>query len=165
MKKETSRAYITTHIFLRDNIYYHWKSFYNHLIDGPEHMIQYLLDMWNNINKDTINPNFHLIDIDRAVTKDDFAIFTQHINNTTVFFFCFPEPDSYQAQAKCVALALCEDIPRYFTMEISYQRGEQKVYMVCEWCPEKDNFIHNNYGAMKEDSIDEFVDKVADLLK
>ena len=165
MKKETSRAYIASHIILRNNIFYQWETFFNNFQKGNEYMRQYLCDIWNSIDDTTINPDFYLNDIDRKVSKDDFYIFMKKINDFYVIFFVFPEPDSAMAQAKCVALVVGGTVPRYITMEISKINGTQKSYMACEWHFENNNFVHYNYGSMQQNTINEFIDIIKDLLE
>lgn len=163
MKKESSRAYISSHIILRNNVFGHSKDFYNNLISGPANMKQYLYDIWNNITPETINSDFELSDIDRKVTKDEFDVGYKIINNTYVFFIGFPDPDSYHAQAKCVALILGKDMPRYITMEIARPNGTEDNFMVCEWCIKDNGFVHNNYGRMHGNCINDFIARVTEL--
>lgn len=155
-KKKTSRAYMLSHIVLRNEIYGKWNEFHDHLNKGPENMKQYLCDLWYSITQDKINQDFYLADEERKVTIDDFNVTANMLSNMQIFYFIFPEPDSFMAQAKCVALVLAPNMPRYFTMEIMKEENRQKQYIVGEWKVKDRQFVHYNYGRMEKNTIDAF---------
>ena len=83
------------------------KSNFNKILkDGPESMKDHLAKLWNDISPDDINKDFELTDKDRVITKNDFDVTMNHVGDYPVFYFIMPDPDSVQAQAKCVALAI-----------------------------------------------------------
>lgn len=164
-KKKTSRAYMLSHIVLRNEIYGKWQVFNEHLNKGPQDMKQYLCDLWYSITQDKINQDFYLADEERKVTIDDFDITANKQADLQIFYFIFPEPDVFMAQAKCVALVLAPNMPRYFTMEIMKEENGQKQYIVGEWKVKDRQFVHYNYGKMEKNTIDAFSYCVGSILQ
>lgn len=113
-------------------------------------MKQYLCDLWYSITQEKINQDYYLVDEERKVTIDDFDITANKQADLQIFYFIFPEPDVFMAQAKCVALVLAPNMPRYFTMEIMKEENGQKQYVVGEWKIKDRQFVHYYYGEMEK---------------
>lgn len=146
-----------SHIILRNEIYNNWGNFNNHLNAGLGDMKKYLCDLWNGITEKNIAEGFVLSDKNRIVTEDDFNVTMNKAGNIKIFYLILPEPDSIQAQAKCVALALTPKLPRYFTMEIEeHYFNKTSYYLFGEWIIENGNFVHRNYGKIPNGTIDNF---------
>lgn len=164
-KKKTSRAYMLSHIVLRSEIFGNWRKFNEHLNKGPEEMKKYLCDLWYSITNDKINQDFYLVDENREIKPEDFDITANIHENMKIFYIIFPDIDSFMAQAKCVALVLAPNMPRYITMEIANEENGQKKYMVGEWKIKDNKFVHYNYGRMEKDTIAAFSYCVSSILK
>lgn len=147
---------MSSHILLRNEIYAHWREFDECLKRGPQAMKQYLYNLWYSITNETINQDYCLVDEERKISPNDFKITTNSYNNIQIFYFTFPEPEVFMAEAKCVALALTPNTPRYFTMEITSKENEDKKYVIGEWRLKDNQFVHYNYGAMEKDTVDAF---------
>ena len=52
---QISRAYIVSHIRIRDEIFNDWGNFNKILKDGPESMKEHLAKLWNDISPEDIN--------------------------------------------------------------------------------------------------------------
>ena len=165
MDIELSRAYYLSHILLRNNVFFNWEEFNNHLKLGPDLMKEELVKMWNSIDDKAFKNEVTIKDKNRVVTVDDFDIVLKKIVGIPVFIFKFPEPQIYDLQAEAVALALCKKEPRYITMEIWSPEEEDKHYTVAEWIVEHRDFMHRNYGKLRENDIREFERYVERLLR
>lgn len=162
---QISRAYIVSHIRIRDEIFNDWGNFNKILKDGPESMKEHLAKLWNDISPEDINKDFELTDKDRVITKNDFDVTMNHVGDYPVFYFIMPDPDSVQAQAKCVALAITPTRPRYFTMEISKKmNSEETYYIMGEWMFKDGNFTHLNLGPIPNGTVANFASHVSVVL-
>lgn len=162
---QISRAYIVSHIRLRDEIFSDWNNFNIILNEGPDKMKEHLAKLWNDINPEDLNSGFVLTDKDRVIGVNDFDITMNHVGDCPVFYFIMPDPDSVQAQAKCVALALTQSRPRYFTMEISKRlNSEETYYIMGEWILKDNNFTHLNIGPIPNGTVANFASHVSFIL-
>ena len=171
---ESSRAYYMSHILLRNEIYGNWAKFIEALKAGPDEMQTYLANMWNDIDAKYFKEGVVIRDIDRKVTKQDFSISIENINDVLTVFIIFPELDSYMAQARVVAIALCEKYPRYITMEIwteqeilmnqKLKEGYPLGYTVGEWQLKEQGFEHINYGRLPDATMECFVSFIGNTL-
>jgi hypothetical protein len=166
MEPQTSRAYIASHILLRHEVYSNWKNFYENVNKGPENMKVFLADLWNNINEKNVKKGMEIIDKDRSVTKDDFDISANKLQNMQTFYFIFPDSDFEMAQAKCVALVFAPQMPRYFTMELSkINENNEREYIIGEWTIENNSYTHVNYGSLEKNTIEFFAGKIDTILE
>ena len=165
MDNETSRAYIASHIKLRNEVFGNWQAFNKALCSGLDVMKKYLSDMWNSITeKDTMN-GFRINDLNRSISESDFNVTHNVLNGINVFYIIFPEPTIIQAQAKCVAVALTPNLPRYFTMEISSNYfTKEPYYILGEWQIENGCFKHVNYGPLNHNTIESFASGILQIL-
>lgn len=173
---ESTRAYYMSHILLRNKIFFEPDEFGKKLSDGPQVMKQYLKDLWESIDQKFFNEEVNIKDIDRKVEIDDFKITNAMVQDKNIFFFQMPEPDSYDTQAKCIALVLERGgKARYITMEIWTQREIELIkeingteampqYSIGEWIFTGNDFEHKNLGKIKGDSIDTFASAVAQIV-
>lgn len=166
MNKETSRAYIMSNITLRNEIYRNWKEFNNILNEGPTNMKRYLSNMWNTISQRDISEGWILKDLERKIDENSFNITMNEINDISIFYFIFPDLDLLQAQARCIALALTPNIPRYFTMERAIHINNKELYYIMgEWQFINGKFIHKNYGEIPNGTIENFSYHVLNLIR
>jgi hypothetical protein len=162
---ETTRAYFMSHIVLRDKMFFEPKEFSEKLGAGPQVMKQFLADLWNGIGQDYFKEGTVVKDIDRKIVPEDFNITNAMVGDNNFFFFTMPEPDSYNAQAKCVALVASRTGNiRYITMEIWTEQEVEKKYTIGEWIFAGDHFEHKSLGKMVGDSIDVFASAVAQIV-
>lgn len=163
---QISKAYIVSQIKLRGEIFGDWSNFNEILKVGPSAMKEHLSKIWNDITPEEINQGFELTDKDRVITKDSFDVTMNYVNNYPVFYFIMPDPDSVQAQAKCVALAITPNRPRYFTMEISKRTLTDEVYYIMgEWVIKDNNYAHLNYGPVPNGTVANFASHVTAVLE
>ncbi|MBP3255069.1 MAG: hypothetical protein J6M60_01060 [Clostridia bacterium] len=173
---ETTRAYYMSHVLLRNKIFFEPDEFGKKLSEGPNSMKQYLKDLWQSIDQKLFKEGVIIKDIDRKAEIEDFDITNAMVGDKNIFFFQMPEPDSYDTQAKCIALVLERGGKvRYITMEIWTQRESEIIkeikgseampqYTIGEWIFVGNDFEHKNLGKVKEDSIDSFASAVAQIV-
>ena len=159
-----TRAYLMSHILLRNDIFYNWEEISKHLGNNIGDIKRYLLKMWYRIgiNDKISDKKIKISDISRMVTVDDFDVIERNINGITVYFFIFPNPDSCESQAKAVAVALCRDEKRYITMEMF---SKENQYKIGEWNITENKFVHNNLGLLKGNTVEKFILLLEDILK
>lgn len=165
MERSTSRAYITSHIKLRNEVFGDLPTLFRFLYIGPDAVKKHLSDMWNSITEKDITNGLPINDMDRHIDENSFEV-TQHmVDNISIFFITFPDPTTIQAQAKCVAIAFTPNAPRYFTMEIASHYINNETYFVFgEWKIIDGYFKHMNYGALSNNTVDCFVKTVINLI-
>lgn len=176
-KHSTSIQYQLTNRVLFDNIFLHWDEFNNSLVKGPVYMKTYFVDEWNKLKDFLITKNIEDVeikDIDRVVSEDDFdAQLVTTKKNFPVFFFSFPDYEDYidydsnfiDPVSKYVALALTDNLPRYFTLEYSkdYMSGEAR-YVIGEFYIDGNELAHRNFGSIENKSLEDFAVLVCQYL-
>lgn len=160
----SSRAYYLSHVLLRNTIFENWETFSEKLDKGPEFMKKYLSELWHSIDGKYFKEGVIITDINRKITADDFNITFRNINGRMTFFFIFPDPDSFSAQAKSVALVLSEEELRYITMEIWTEKEIPHQYTLGEWKIQEGKFMHFNYGYIPRATVECFATFVEKLL-
>ena len=160
---ESTRAYYMSHILLKNKIFFDWKIFKDNLDKGPMAMKQYLLDLWNSIDQKCFKEGTKIKDLDRVITVDDFNILATKKDQKIIFFFSLPEPDSFDVQAKAIALILENGkMPRYITMEIWAEKEIAKQYTIGEWILKDNKFEHLNIGKIDGKTTKDFMSYIID---
>lgn len=164
---KSSRAYYMSHILLRNEIYVNWNKFVEAFKLGPDEMKTYLVNMWNGIDNKYFKEGIIISDIDRKVSKEDFDISVEYINDILTILIVFPAVDSYMAQARAVAIALGKENVRYITLEVwteqeimlfeKYKDEQPLRYTVGEWELNGTDFEHINYGKLPEATMECFI--------
>ena len=169
MKKEISIQYYVTNIRLFQEVFYNWQEFYQNLSKGLDNMQEYLYNLWNKSKEELLKRDFTITDLDKVVKKEDFDItinFTE--KNTTIFFFTFPDHPFKDASSKYVAIALCKNMPRYFTMEYAastiLNQGADE-FVIGEFVPrENGQNKHINYGFFDNSRLTFFAGYIMGML-
>lgn len=171
MKSSTSIQYQITNKVLFDNIFLNWNKFDEALSKGPDYMRNYLVNEWNRyrdflLSKDDLMNQIDIKDMDRVVSEEDFdvqGVMTK--SNVFVFFFSFPDYEEYvdyesgfvDPVSKYVALAMTDDLPRYFTFEYSYDAmTNEPRFVIGEFYVDGNELAHRNYGSIEEKSLEQF---------
>lgn len=165
---ESSRAYYMSHIALRDTVYFNWQEFIQAFNKGPNEIQTYLANMWNGIESKYFKEGTKIVDIERNISKDDFKVFVETLQDVLTIFIVFPQTEIKMAQAQIVAISLCEKMPRYITLESWTEQEANRMremlkdeyvpsYTIGEWKFIDDHFEHVNYGQIKDVSVGEFV--------
>lgn len=177
-KHSTSIQYQLTNKVLFDNIFLRWNEFNDSLVKGPIYMRTYFVEQWNKLKDFLQSKNLEDVeikDIDRVVSEEDFdAQMVTLKNEDVVFFFTFPDYEDYidyndgfvDPVSKYVALALSDDIPRYFTLEYSkdYTSGDPR-YVIGEFYIDGNELAHRNFGSIENKSLEEFAVLVCQYLE
>lgn len=162
--KKVNRAYVMSHLKLRDEIYFNFGGFSNNFFQGKEKIREYFCKLWNSIDINSYNNNYILIDSDeqqKNIELSDFDVGVKQINGVNVLFFEMPESYSYCQQAKIIAIVFLKSGLRYFTLEIE---SESKC-LVGEWLLVDDDFVHINYNKIYDDYITNFLNSLNIMLK
>lgn len=168
--KKTSILYHLSNRKLEADIIFNFGEIISIFNRGPEFVKEYLLDSWNDVKTQLLEySDIKILDADRIISKDDFNVtFLSTEKEEPIYFVQFPDSSNNIAESKCVAFALTAKCPRMFTMEYytSFETGESG-FVIGEWEFDYVNveFIHNNYGKLRNKTIEHFVSRVVELLK
>lgn len=166
-KISTSVQYQFTNVYLFDTVFKRWGNFNQDLTKGQKYMRDYLCQEWNTL-RDTLlkNDNIVLKDANKEVSPLDFDITINYTSSgKIVFFFNFPDYEFNDAASKFVALALMNDMPRYFTLEYSEDpRTHERKYVVGEFLVEDGKKKHINYGIVDNERMSYFAGFVMGIL-
>lgn len=156
-KIKTSVQYQVSNVVLFNEVFYNWSNFFEKLNQGPDTIIDYLFELWNN-TKEELKNNDRVIarDIERIVDFNDFNVtYNRTQNGTNVFYMVFPDYDYTDAASKYVAIALTKGRPRYFTLEYSVEfspEGPLPCFVVGEFLidnNEKKHIYHTKSDNMR----------------
>jgi len=138
--------------------------------NGPEAVKDYLVDTWNETRENLMNrEDIEVLDIERVISKQDFKVtFNLTSKKEPVFFITFPEYNNHISESMCVALAITEARPRFFTMEHKLGiNGTDEEFSLgeIEFKYLTNEFRHNNYGILERKTVTNFATRVLNLLQ
>lgn len=151
--KKVNKAYIMSHLKLRDEIYFNWRIFNYYLLKGGDELKQHLCNLFNSIKIKDYSDNFSISDLETKVSIKDFDFSVMNIGNINVLFIEFPKSSFVCNQAEIIAIAFSKNSPRYFTLEVE----PDSMYLIGEWLLKDNVFIHIDYGEVTEDYLISFV--------
>ena len=158
---KTSIQYYLSNIYLFNKLFYEFEDLMSVINSGPEVFKKNLVEYWNESkDKLALNENLEIEDRFRVVTENDFDVtYNKSDSGSMIFYVTFPDSELYNAESKCVALALTKGRPRYFTMEYfkSFTTGD-KGFVYGEFFIDDANHVvgHKNYGARTNVNIANF---------
>ena len=169
MKRKISIHYFLAHMEIRNLVFEEWTRFNELLSKGPEALKEHFCFLWNK-KKEEFNDRYDLdvIDIDKEIEESDFCVsYSVLEKELKAFNFTMPKPVTDYGQAVYVSVVLTSKLPRYFTLEYSKQFTGEDCYLVGEWQIDFENgdYMHKNYGTIKNTNISEFLGKINDILK
>ena len=137
--------------------------------NGPEAVKEYLVDIWNETRENLMKQNdVKVLDVERVVSKDDFDVtFNMSTKKEPVFFITLPNYNNWLSESLCIAFAITENKPRFFTME-HHQSGnneEEFVLGEIEFRYLTNDFQHNNYGTLERKTVSNFATRVLEILE
>lgn len=151
--KKVNKAYIMSHLKLRDEIYFNWGIFNYYLLKGGDELKQHLCNLFNSIKIKDYSDNFSISDLETKVSIKDFDFSVMNIANVNVLFIELPKSSFVCNQAEIITIAFSKDSPRYFTLEVE----SNSMYLIGEWLLKDNVFIHIDYGEVTEDYLVNFV--------
>ena len=163
----TSVQYQFTNVYFFDAVFRGWGNFNRNLTKGDKYMRETLCLEWDRLKEDLEkNPQLLLKDKDKVVTPNDFNVTINYTNEgKIIFFFTFPDYEYNDAASKYVALALLEDMPRFFTLEYSEDHMTHQIkYVVGEFVIKDGKKQHKNYGFVDNDRLPYFAGFVLNIL-
>lgn len=166
-KRKISLQYQLTNVFLFNEVFGNWKEFNEILKAGPDAVIQFLFNKWNELKEYFVKrEDLEVQDSEREITIEEFNVVYTPIDNIPIFFFIFPDIVYKDAASKYVALALTEKAPRYITLECSENRLTNETHWAYgEFKFEDNHLVHLNYGKALDISLNAFQDFVIYIVK
>ena len=134
---------------------------------GPEAVKEYLVDIWNETRENLMKrTDIKVLDVDRVISKNDFNVtFNMTSKKEPVFFITLPDYNNSLAESLCVAFAVTEQKPRFFTMEHKSNSDEEFILGEMEFKYLTNEFSHSNYGILDKKAISSFATRVLNMLE
>lgn len=163
MSENTSVLYNIGNYKLEYDVIHDYGRICGILNSGPEAVKEYLVGAWNETRENLMNnKDINVLDIQRVVSKEDFDVsYNLSSKKEPVFFITLPDYNNNLSESKCVAVAITETRPRFFTMQ--YANGEYSLSEI-EFKYLENRFTSNSYGMLEKDTIANFATRVLDIL-
>lgn len=157
MSNKPTIHYVITHITLKNFVLKDSDNFMKVLMGGPDNLKCFLSAMWNDIK----SRNTELRNSQDKIYESSFNVSIGVIDdNTKILTIVMPEVKE-APEATMVGVILGENL-RYFTLEYDKSKIDgSNIYILCEW---EKNGNHLNYGSIKENTSDSFLESIARII-
>lgn len=168
-RKKTSILYHIGNYKLEYDVVHDYGKMCGIFNNGVESVKDYLIGVWNETREKLMHEqNLNVLDLERVVSKEDFGVtFNVSEKKEPIFFISFPDYNNNIAESSCVAFAITERGPRFFTMEHQLDisgNSEEFVFGEFEFDYLSNKFSHTNYGQLSRRTVTNFATRVLDIL-
>ena len=163
MSKKTSVLYNFGNYKLEYDVIHDYGRICGVLNSGPDALKEYLVGLWNETREGLMNSqDVNVLDIQRVVSTDDFDVsYNLSSKKEPVFFITLPDYNNNISESKCIAVAITEEKPRFFSMQ--YNKNDYSFSEI-EFKYLTNKFVSNDFGLLEKNTITYFATRVLDML-